>query len=78
MSQPIKGVRKATQEDFDFAVGLFNQGEQAESVRGKLVERGLTQAAADGVIGRIFLQSVYGRRPSCSAPGRPPTRWSGS
>jgi hypothetical protein len=72
MSQPIKGVRKATPEDFEFAAGLLNQGEPLDGVRDKLLGRGLTQTAADGVIGQIVLQSVYGEAAELLNAGNTP------
>jgi hypothetical protein len=51
--------QQVAQADIDFAVNLLNKGETAESVHGKLVERGLTPEVASALLNDLFVQAVY-------------------
>src|SRR5262249_37435522 len=72
MPSPIKGIRKITQEDLDFAAGLLGQGESVDSVRAKLMERNLTSANADAVLEQVHVQAIYGEAAGMLQAGQPP------
>jgi hypothetical protein len=56
---PIKGYQPKRNEDAEFAAGLLGQGEPPEGVKAKLVERGMTPDAADGLISQLYANWVY-------------------
>ncbi len=58
MSQSIV-PQKVSQADIDLAIELLNKGEAAETVHGKLVERGMPQEVATGLLNDLFEQAVY-------------------
>jgi hypothetical protein len=51
--------RQVSQADIGFAVELLNTGETAESVHGKLVERGMTPERASALLNELFVPAVY-------------------
>jgi hypothetical protein len=72
MPPPIKGIRKITQEDIEFAAGLLGQGESVDSVRAKLIDRNLTPANAEAVIAEVHVQAVYADAAGMLNAGQPP------
>lgn len=59
MSEPTPGQHPFTQADLEFAANLFNQGETAETVQAKLVERGMPPEAANALLYKLLMQTVY-------------------
>jgi hypothetical protein len=60
MSEPRWKNERAVQGSMVYAISLLNEGELPEVIQARLVERGLTEEDAAGVVYNLLMDSLYG------------------
>src|SRR5262245_17265789 len=59
MSEPQQTSEQVVQGNMVYAISLLHEGHSPDGVQAKLVERGLSEEVAFGVVNNLLVQAIY-------------------